>query len=243
MMSKLYRAKIGIAFTALALIFSIFGLLLLNGSTAWYSQNDIVKANGIGVKLQGSAGVTASLKSYAVPEIDSETGEYIFDTTEEVYELPTHDPNSISYLDREKALVIELTVTSENSQKIDIKLSASSAADTINGIIVDGKTYVNNYISNCIKIRNSTLSTTANTHVIPEADSASKKHIEINGETASKVAEIPLLTVTVPAGTSKYYFIIEYDSELLSHISKIMFNQHQDKYRVNYLNDIDFVIY
>ena len=59
-MNKLYRAKIGIAFTALALIFSIFGLLLLNGSTAWYSQNDTVKANGIGVKLQGSAGVTAS---------------------------------------------------------------------------------------------------------------------------------------------------------------------------------------
>lgn len=53
-MNKLYSAKIGIAFAALALVFSIFGLMLLNGSVAWFSNNKQVSADGFSVNVNSS---------------------------------------------------------------------------------------------------------------------------------------------------------------------------------------------
>lgn len=242
-MKKVQKAAVSIVFAFVATMFSIIALLMTNGTLAWFSAERIVQAEGFGVKIADVNNISVTLKSYPVSKINQTTNAYTFDNSIEAYDLPTHDPNAISYLDRQKALVIELTIIAKEAQTVDIRLFASSSLDTANGIIVENASYVNNYISNCIKIRNSSLSATSNTDVIPEADSASKKHVVISNNSLVKTAEIPLLTETVPAGTSKYYFVIEYDSELLAHISKTMFNLHQDKYRVNYLNDIDFVIY
>ena len=241
-MKKVQKAAVSIVFTFVATMFSIIALLMTNGTLAWFSAERIVQAEGFGVKIADANNISATLKSHPVSKINQTTNAYTFDNSLEAYDLPTHDPNAISYLDRQKALVIELTIIAKEAQTLDIRLFASSSLDTAHGIIVENASSVN-YIRNCIKIRNSSLSATSNTDVIPEADSASKKHVVISNNSLVKTAEIPLLTETVPAGTSKYYFVIEYDSELLEYISKTMFNLHQDKYRVNYLNDIDFVIY
>lgn len=48
-MSKQFNTKIGIFLASLTLIMSIFALLLLNGSTAWFATNSRVSAGGFSV--------------------------------------------------------------------------------------------------------------------------------------------------------------------------------------------------
>ena len=239
-MKKLYAKEIGIVFTALALILSIFAFVMLNnGSAAWFSDNTEVSAEGFGVSLIGTEGVTATLKSYPVSNISGDT--FTADFTKESYELPVHDPNSITFLDVEEALVVELKVVAKTATSANIKLSASTDANSILGTAVAGTLNVNNYISNCIRIRNA--SKGPGSTLTAEAEINAKSHVTLLDGTAVKSSEITLTERQISSGETAFYFIIEYNHELLNHISKIMFNSHMGKNKVNYLNDIEFIIY
>ena len=106
---------------------SIFALLLLNGSTAWFASNSGVSADGFGVKVKNEASASAFLKSYAVTEINYETGAYTtaFEESMESHILPTEDPNGISYSEYKKALAVVLSVTASEAQTVTVKLTAS----------------------------------------------------------------------------------------------------------------------
>lgn len=239
-MKKLCFKEISVVITALALIFSICAFVILNNSSvAWFSNNTNVSAGGFGVSTSGASNVSATLKSYPVSDIIGNT--FTVDFTKESYSLPAHDPNSITYLEVEQALVIELRVVSETASTVNIHLSSSTNASSILGTEVPDTLEVNNYISNCIRIRSAVSRTDVN--VTAESEENAKSHVDVSGGIAEKQSEIFLLSSKIGSGETVFYFIIEYNYTLLEHISKIMFDSHMGKNKVNYLNDIEFIIY
>ena len=101
-MKKYIDERIGIVFISLVLILSLFALMLLNGSVAWFAENMDVDTGGMRVAVKSDIGVTATLKSYPVTEINGSS--YTIPSREiESYEIPVHDPSSISYSEYKKA--------------------------------------------------------------------------------------------------------------------------------------------
>lgn len=99
------KATIGIVFTSIALIFSIIGLLITNGTLAWFGGNRNVNADGFGIRIANANKVSATLKSYPVSKINE--SDYTFDINgAESYTLPVHDEEQIVPLEYQKALVI-----------------------------------------------------------------------------------------------------------------------------------------
>jgi hypothetical protein len=204
-MKKLYAKEIGIVFTALALILSIFAFVMLNNnSAAWFSNNTETSADGFGVTMAGAKSVTATLKSYPVSAISGNG--YTADFTKESYTLPVHDPNSITYLDVEEALVVELKVVAETATTVNICLSSSTDVNSMIGTAVANTLNVNNYVSNCIRIRNASKGT--GSLVTAEDEKNAKCHVTLSGDSAVKSREIILTEASISAGETVFYFII-----------------------------------
>lgn len=235
---------------------SILALLLLNGSTAWFASNSGVSADGFGVKVKNEASTSAFLKSYAVTEINYETGAYTtaFEESMESHILPTEDPNGISYSEYKKALAVVLSVTALEEQTVTVKLTASSGADTIDDI--------DNYISNCISVTTAEMSVVDEKTVltkIPETERSFVTLVTADEQTqAQKVTSLDLVIENpeVAANETKlFYFIIEYKCtegerfELISYIGeRVMATTDsailtEKKYTITYENDIEFEIH
>ena len=254
-MSKQLSAKIGIFMASLTLILSIFALLLLNGSTAWFARNDSVSAGGFGVKADDGVSYKATLESFPVTDVDYSTGEYTVTFADgQSYVLPTEDPNGISYSEYKKALGIIINVTSEEVQQISIKLAATASIDTIDDI--------ENWISNCIAISTAEMSEEDGKTVFTKVADTEFSFVTLSKDsegktTASKQQTINLVieNPTLAVGENKFYFIIEYKYseekkfELISYIGQRVMESTDTailtdkKYTITYSNDIEFQIH
>lgn len=216
---------------AVTMILSVFALMMLNGSTAWFTSSDEVEATGFTVMTDADFGVTATLKSYPVIGTDFETGAYPIYYETESYTLPTHDPNGISYSKFGKALAIIIQIEAESQYDLDFDITASTGLDHISE--------VNNMISNCISVSAAELSEDGSVAI--KGDVA-QSFVTVSEDGVEKKTTLALHDVIVPAGSSNVCFLIEYDMSLLGYISNEIYTKHPDEFYVNYSNDIVFTV-
>lgn len=232
---KELNSRFGIILVSLALIFSVFALIILNGSVAWLADNDTAVAEGFHVKAKPTVDVSAELKSFPVSEItkvNDTTYEYTVeygDGDDQSYLLPRTDQNGISFSKYKKALVVIITVHSAAPNHIEMDLTASAA---INTLISNA-----NWISNCMMITRATLSSDG---ITATKGSDSKSFVNL-GNPITKDARINLGVFDLDTGDNDICFIVEYNEDLVSHISAGL--EGASDLIVEFKNDIEFIIY
>ena len=209
-----------------ALLISLVAFLSLNHkSAAWFSQNKEVSANGISVTVKDLNDFRAQLQAYAVTDI---TGLVYTLADEQSYTLPSHDPNSISYNAREKALIVLIELCSYQDQTVSVTLQNT------NPVIVYEQS---NMISNCMKITPATYDATDRV-ATSSAESFSFVTFSETG-TLSKGTLLNLANVTLTANVPvTLCYIIEYNQQFFDHL----FQLSLDFDEMIFSNDIDFVI-
>ena len=232
-MNKLLGAKIGIVLTSLTLILSIFAFSMISGSVAWLRSVTEVGASGMSVTIHNELQVTATLNSYPVSNITQSS--YTADMSHgEVYELPVHDDEAIMQGDYKKALVLEIVITALESTHLEIVVSAEGGANTVIS--------EENFISNCISIKQATISGSVATLISPTTPSQST-FVTLQSQNAVKTNQISLISTNVSKGENKFYFVLEYDYNLINYIADGVMAKNPDAELVEYTNDLNFYIH
>ena len=235
-MKNVQKATVGIVLTSVALIFSIIGLLMTNGTLAWFGGNKNVHADGFGIRIANASNVSATLKSFPVSKIDGNN--YTFDINgTESYTLPVHDEEQIVPLEYQKALVVEITVTAMEQIPFTLSLRSLHDVSTLVG--------QNNWISNCLKIRRATYADGVATTVAVTEPPATTGFVTLGTGTTetSKTSEFNLVSEKLSPGTYKYYFVLEYDMNIIEYIAARMQELYPTIETVQYSNDIEFMLY
>ena len=68
-LSKQLSAKLGIMFASLALILSIFAMLMQGGSVAWFAENDKATANGMAIEIDGPPDIIGDIEIFPIYSI------------------------------------------------------------------------------------------------------------------------------------------------------------------------------
>ena len=235
-MKKIFDARLGIIFISLVLILSIFALMILNGSTAWFAENKDVGAQGFTVTVDSDIQVSATLQSFPITAINGDI--YTISRETESYMLPEHDPNSISYSEYKKALAVIITVDAHSDSVISMDLISGALSDTV---ITPA---LSNYISNCMKITPASLNADG-TVATKGAPLATPTFVDLSTNPVSKDDSIELMQgVSVHEGeVNEFCFIIEYDETLLDYIGQKILEQHLNDNKVSYADDIEFRIH
>lgn len=232
-MKNVQKATVGIVLTSVALIFSIFELLMINGTLAWFGGNREVNANGFGISVANVSNVSATLKSFPVSKINGDS--YTFDINgEENYTLPVHDEEQIVPLEYQKALVVEVTVTVARQTPFTLSLRSMHDVSTLVG--------QKNWISNCLKIRRATYDNGVATTVAVTNPPATTGFITL-ATTPTKTSEFNLVSQNLLPGMYKYYFVLEYDMNIIDYIAGQMQLLYPTIETVEYSNDIEFMLH
>ena len=230
-MNKQLNAKLGLILVSLVLILAIFGMMILNGSVAWFADNRDVDALGFKINVNRDVAVKATLHSYPITDIDSNNYTVSFDS--ERFIIPTDDPNNISYDAYKKALLIVINIDAhEATQNLLIEINTASGLEQI------GEN--DNRVSNCISISPATLSSEG---TIAVRGTPSYSFVDLSQGTPVKTDSIDLVRADVPVGETKFYFIIEYNRTLLNYIGEQIMANHPDQSEVIYSDDIEFHVY
>lgn len=230
-MNKQLNAKLGIILVSLVLILAIFGMMMLNGSVAWFADNRAVDALGFKINVNPDTSVTATLHSYPITDINSDAYTVSFDA--ERFKIPTDDPNNISYDAYKKALLIVINIDAHEAvQNLLIELNTASGLEKI------GEN--DNCISNCISISPATLNSDGITAV---KGTPASSFVDLTSGSPTKADSIELVRTNVPEGETKFYFIMEYNRTLLNYIGEQIMVNHPDRSEVIYSDDIEFHVY
>ena len=236
MLSKLNN-KLGILLVSVTLILSIMGLMLLNGSFAWFANNKRVDASGFAVDVRAFS-AKGTVASYGVLAINDSTLEYTVENVlddsgerKQVYELPLNDPNGISYSQYSKALLICITATA--SEPTDIILTV----ETPNAEVITG---VENHLSNSIQI---TPATYDETRGIAVRGATPSRFVTVTNNSCQKSTEITLFSGNVNAEGTTLYYIIEYNQPFIDYINALILDSgNLTSEETKYRNDITFII-
>ena len=238
-MKKHIDARLGIIFISLTLILSIFAFMLLNGSVAWFADNKDVDAGAMTVAVKSDVEVSATLESHPVKEINGSA--YTIPSREiESYEIPTHDPSSISYSEYKKALVVIISVDAHVDSTISIILHRAETS----GVETITSPGLSNYISNCIRITPATIAEGG--LVATKGDALlTPTFVDLSSNPVTKSEDI-VLVEHAPVYTdsvNEFCFIIEYDLDLLGYIEQKIIDQHLNDNEVSYFHDIEFQVF
>ncbi len=230
-MNKQLNAKLGLILVSLILILAIFGMMMLNGSVAWFADSRDVDALGFKINVNSGTSVTATLHSYPITDINDDKYTVYFDA--ERFKIPTDDPNNISYDAYKKALLIVINIDAHEAvQNLLIELNTASGLEKI------GEN--DNCISNCISISPATLNSDGITAV---KGTPASSFVNLTSGSPTKADSIDLVRADVPVGETKFYFIIEYNRTLLNYIGEQIMANHPDQSEVIYSDDIEFHVY
>lgn len=149
-MSKIANAKIGMAVTALALMLSIFVLCVLNGSTAWFADNNEVSASNMPVSITEGSSAVEKVEYFPISSItlSGEYNNYNFSSTP-ITDAAQIQLGTFSSLSAERQLLIKITLSSDVKS---VKITAKSAAESY--IIQDSSTLIykdNNSLSSVVE--------------------------------------------------------------------------------------------
>ena len=128
-MKKYFSSKIGIFLSSSTLILSIFALLLLNGSTAWFAENDRVTADGMHVKVSSPDNLVESVQYFPISSItlSENYNIYTFSLEDEITDTTQIKLGTFSTLESERQLLIKINL----SQEVDsVIVSAEAEAES-----------------------------------------------------------------------------------------------------------------
>lgn len=233
MNNELKKAKIGIACSIVTLLFSIFIFFSINGSTAWFMQNENAEGNGMGISIVDLSGATAEIKSYAVSTIDksttpttyelaSQNGEFV-----ELNYLPQYDPNNISSNQYKMALIVEIKISATQAENLNVM------ATTIHSDILYTSS---NYVSNAVVITPVSLNGNVATKTGTQFAFVTKN---AGSTQCSKVTSGQMFSGSVVAGMTTLYYVVEYNLDFLSAVA-IEMSKTGNFETINYTNDIVF---
>ena len=218
------------------LCIGFFAFSRMDKTAAWLASNNEISSSNLSVVARDIEDLNVNLTSYAVSKIaDTNTGSKLDNqytlSSAGVYELPTYDPNNISYSIYQKALVVTLQIHVENAATLNISLNASDEPFS---------NAANNVFSNCMQIMPATLNTTpdgTSSYATPSGEPMS--FVAWDGETASKTdPHIPLETIYLEAGDSvTRCYVIEYLDDF-----SYIFKPSTEVSEISFFNDIEFII-
>lgn len=190
--------------TSFALLCTLFVMSTLNLSTAWFSRNKIVAANGMHMIATLPKSDSVTLEPYAISDIS----ENVYTLSgQQSYTLPSHDPDGIIYNPHKKAIAVLIDVFFEAESDIMIVLQSQSTSITFGQ---------NNVISNCMKISPATYDPTTRTATISN-DAQAQSFVTIENDTATKTPSLTLYTGAAEAEQKlELCFIIEYNQDFLT---------------------------
>lgn len=225
---KVIHKRIDLTLLVLVLAFSLSALCMLSTrGLGWFASNDRVEGAGMSVAVNLPSGFEGELTCYPITEIVDTS--YTVSYEEQVFSLPTNDPNSIIYTEYKKALAVIININSSAGGSVHVSLSSSTG--------LDGVASADNKISNCIKISAATLSDDL---TVATKTDATYRFISIDGGVATKAQNLDLGRFDVTVGENRICFIIEYDETLLEYVSQRILSADPNTFRVTYSNDIAF---
>lgn len=231
-------SRVTFIFTACVLILSLIAFASINGSLAWFSSNKEVSASGMQIKINDPLNISATLKMHGVTQIGQVGGvdtNYSFDHDSQKSDLPEHDPNGISYDEYLKALVLHFEITAERDDvSVIMDIEASGGITTNN----------DNFISNAVSFSKATV---ANDSSVAVKDTEVYSFVTVSGNNVSKEYTLSPITADSPiritaGSTVSFYLIIEYNEPFIEYINSYMLNNSVANTKVNYSNDLKFVI-
>lgn len=133
-------SKFTMFFISLALVLSMFAMLLLNGSTAWFAENDRVLADGMQVKVNSPTKLVESVQYFPISSIalSGNYNIYTFSVDDEIKEPGKRKLGVFSTLEAERQLLIKINLADGVNS---VKISAESEADSY--IIQNQNTVIN----------------------------------------------------------------------------------------------------
>ncbi len=131
---KILMSKLGIGFTAVALLLSITAFFTLNKSAAWYNQNKVVYGNGMAVGANDDAGKIRSVEFFSIAAVEltektlGESREYantyLF-FTQKIEENEDVLLRPHSSLDPQRQLLMKITLNTSEYFVIDANTTVS----------------------------------------------------------------------------------------------------------------------
>ena len=232
-MSKTAEAKLRVIIAGIVLVLTIVALFTINGTLAWFSENEKVSANGMQVQVIAPDQIAATLSSYGVLTMETVDGTvyYHYDTSEELYDLPTDDPAGIGYDKYLKALVVCITVNVTQEEKLALSVRSGSS------ISVENENFFSNVTSYAVAARtNATDNTVSKTQ-----ESRSFVTVPSGGGDPTRLQNISLASeITVTPQMNEIYVIIEYNDSFIDYINGALMNRENKT--VNYSHDITFTV-
>lgn len=208
MNKHIVKPTVSVLFAAFALIASIIALLAMNGSVAWFNQNNQVSAGGLSVSLRGDGSGLTALYSYGVTSISTTYG---YEEVE-LSQIPRFDPEQIDDSHYKPALLIclEYSFESDKTYSLTATCPSSSAASIL---------ATQNYMSNAVQFR--LVNSVAGGVATPAASDPLAfvdpiySGASVSGATQARTS-IPLSNGISGEGT--LYFIMEYNSPVVKYI-------------------------
>ena len=232
-MSKTAEAKLRVIIAGIVLVLTIVALFTINGTLAWFSENENVSAKGMQVQVIAPDQIAATLSSYGVLTMETVDGTvyYHYDTSEELYDLPTDDPAGIGYDKYLKALVVCITVNVTKEEKLALSVRSGSS------ISVENDNFFSNVTSYAVAARtNATDNTVSKTQ-----ESRSFVTVPSGGGDPTRVQNISLTSeITVTPQMNEIYVIIEYNDSFIDYINGALMDRENKT--VNYSHDITFTV-
>lgn len=229
-MVKNIKAKLGVAFAALALLLSLTAFAMLDRSFAWFVAHKEVTGQGITVTVHNSK-IDATMVSLGVLSI--EDGLYTYENQTDAngvqkqrFELPEDDPNGISYSEYSRALVLQFDFDLEEAADVTVTVQAK------NGEVSVAK---QNFFSNCVIFTDATHDAGGN---VVEKGSSTKAFVTVSNGVATKQSTLTLFEGHLAEGVTSLYFIMEYNDAFIDYINDYIANNSPGYSEVFYNNDI-----
>ena len=127
-MKKRLDARLGIIFISLALILSILALILLNGSTAWFAENNDIVANNASINVNSPGKLIESVEYYPISSISLSGNNNIY--TFSASQIPKDQPKMLgtfSALVANRQLLIKINL---KAGVTGARVIAQSSGDT-----------------------------------------------------------------------------------------------------------------
>lgn len=254
-MKKHIDARIGIIFISLTLILSIFALLLLNGSVAWFAENKDLDVYNMTVSVKSPTQIVESVEYYPISSVSlsGDNNIYTFSSTP-IAENENKALGTFSTLIAERQLLVKINLKPEIT---GARVVADSYADSY--MIENEDTVIN-------KDGNS-LSSVVEFYSIPDVAKTSEGYV-ISGEsikdtvtrfsdvsgsygkiTASFSSEIDIYSTPQGQTDNAIFIVIDYYEDSLNyvmdHVSNLMIDGSTDVVsgeKINFICDFEILV-
>jgi len=203
---------------------------------AWFITNRAQSIHASSVEVDAPGFTVNNFECYGVTAInsDSSTTSFTF-ANEELFVMPTYDPQGIDYSRFLKAIVVHVSFT--YTEIAPLTFYAKTLNDTFTTGLSAVGIYDENFTSNCFQFTISpgtTLTSGWETATVAYTNTETKSFVTI-ASTPSKTVSLTLGTIA--AGANDFWFVIEYNELAMDYIYNDRLTNNKP---VLYLDDISY---